>query len=216
MPAPFDIKVLSDLTVLVRGAGPAGTAVACRLVAAGIPRVALTELPTPRTRSVGTTFAGAIAGGEVEIEGLRARRAEYYFEFVNIWGDRMVPVHADPAAAVKERFLPIVIVDAAGVPEETRPDPLDAPMIVGIGPGFPAENVHARVVLGGPAHGRLVLPGRAEWGIEDHPQELPIDEASVVPAWARGVAGGVLEAVVAFFNLNYAYKGYPRRLGTFL
>lgn len=216
MPGPTDIKVLSDLTILVRGAGRAGTAIARRLVAAGIPRVALTELPVPRTPFARTTYAGAIAQGEVEVEGLRAKRAEFHFEFVNIWGDGMVPVFADPAADVKARLVPVVIVDAAGVPHETRPDPLDAPMTVAIGPGFSATEVHARVVVGGPANGRLVLPGRPEWGLQDRPEELPTREGPDIPDWARGVSGGVLEAVVALFNLNYGYKGYPRRLGVIL
>lgn len=128
----------------------------------------------------------------------------------------MVPVYADPAAEVKARLLPVVIVDAAGAPHETRPDPLDAPLIIGIGPGFSDTEVHARVVVGGPANGRLVLPGRPEWGIVDRPEELPTQEEPGIPAWARAVSGSVLEAVVAFFNLNYAYKGYPRRLGGLL
>ncbi|MEK7865835.1 MAG: hypothetical protein AAB434_04075 [Planctomycetota bacterium] len=216
MASPTDIKILSDLSILVRGAGRAGTAIARRLVGAGIPRVALTELPTPRTPFPRATFAGALLQGEIDVEGLRAKKAEYYFEFVNIWGDGMVPVFADPAADVKERFLPIVLVDAAGVPHETRPDPLDAPMIVGIGPGFAATEVHARVVVGGPSNGRLVYPGRPEWGVVDCPQELPSQEEAGVPPWARGVAGAVLEAVVALFNLNFSYKGYPRRPGTLL
>ncbi len=216
MPSPSDIKVLSDLTILVRGAGRAGTAVARRLVGAGIPRVALTELPVPKTPFAKTTFAGALVQGEIEVEGLRAKKAEFFFEFVNIWGDRLVPVFADPTADVKGRLVPVVIVDAAGVPHETRPDPLDAPMTVAIGPGFAATEVHARVIVGGPSHGRLVLPGRPEWGIEDRPQELPTQEEPGIPPWARCVAGGVLEAVIALFNLNYAYKGYPRRLGVIL
>ncbi len=213
MPNPSDIKVLSDLQVLVRGAGRAGTAVARRIVAAGIPRVALTELPVPRTAYARTTFAGALAAGEVDVEGLRAKKAEFYFEFVNTWGDGLVPVFADAAGAVKDRFLPTVIVDAAGVPQETRPDPLDAPMIVALGPGFSTTQVHARVVVGGPSNGRLVLPGRPEWLLEDRPQDLPTQEEPGIPSWARAVAGGVLEAIIALFNLNYPYKGYPRRLG---
>ncbi|GEM_PF-6232913 len=213
MPSPTDIKVLSDLSILVRGAGRAGTAIARRLVGAGIPRVALTELPSPRTPFLKTTFAGALVQGEIEVDGLRARKAEFHFEFVNIWADGMVPVFADPAADVKGRLMPIVLVDAAGAPHETRPDPLDAPMVVGIGPGFAPTDVHARVVVGGPGNGRLVFPGRPEWMIEDRPQELPTTEEPGVPPWARGVAGAVLEAVVALFNLNFSYKGYPRRLG---
>lgn len=216
MAAASDIKVISDLQILVRGAGRAGTAVARRLVAAGIPRVALTELPVPRTAYARTTYAGALAAGEIDIEGLRGKKTEFYFEFVNTWGDGLVPVFVDAAAAVKDRLLPTVIVDAAGVPQETRPDPLDAPMIVALGPGFSATEVHARVVLGGPSNGRLVLPGRPEWLLEDRPQDIPSEEEPGIPSWARAVAGGVLEAVIAFFNLNYPYKGYPRRLGQLL
>ena len=127
-----------DLTV-IRGGGDLGSGVAYRLHEAGFP-VVVTDVPEPTVVRRAVAFGSAIYEGSVEVEGVTGRRAGSVDEAVEILGDGDVAVLEDPEATVIETLNPAVVVDAIMAKGKydtgTRRD--DAPVVVGLGPGFEA------------------------------------------------------------------------------
>ena len=69
------MKQFSQILVLIRGAGDLASGVAARLHRCGFP-VVMTELAQPLMVRRTVSFGEAVYAGEVQIEGITARRAE--------------------------------------------------------------------------------------------------------------------------------------------
>lgn len=123
--------------VVVRGGGDLGTGVAHRLVRAGY-RVVVLECGAPRAVRRAVAFAEAVHAGEVEVEGVRASRVEA--GAVVSGGGRVeaVPVVVDPDGELMARLAPDVVVDARMAKRNLGTTRDDAPLTVGLGPGFEA------------------------------------------------------------------------------
>ncbi len=145
--------------VLVRGAGDVATAVAIRLRERGL-GVICTELPQPIAIRRAVVFAEAVYEGRWAVEGYEAVRAGSPEEALALAERGMVPVLAPEGDAVA-RLRPEVIVDARMGKRNlgTRID--EAPLVIGLGPGFTAGvDCHAAVeTLRGPYLGKVYLRG---------------------------------------------------------
>ncbi|MFH1502046.1 MAG: selenium-dependent molybdenum cofactor biosynthesis protein YqeB [Candidatus Eisenbacteria bacterium] len=156
-----------DGLVVVRGGGDLGTGVAHRLFVAGYRVVVLeTEHPTVVRRSA--AFAEAVTSGSASVEEVEARLANLAdLESPEGRGvaDRpdWVPVLVDPRGAAIAALHPDAVVDArmAKVNLGTARD--DAPVTVGLGPGFTAGGDVDFVVETARGHslGRVILEGTA-------------------------------------------------------
>ena len=123
--------------VLIRGGGEMATGVAAALYRAGR-RVIVTEIPEPRAIRRTVAFAEAIYQGAVEVEGIRAVRAES-----DSVGDVLergdIPVLVDPEVTIRSTYPPEVLVDAIISKRNAGGTSLGwAPLVVGLGPGFRA------------------------------------------------------------------------------
>lgn len=137
---------LEDL-VVVRGGGDLGSGVVSRLHRAGFP-VIVTEVPEPTVVRRAVAFGTAIYEESVEVDGITGLRAGGLNEAVEILADGDVAVLEDPDATVVERLHPAVVVDAimAKGKYDTGTRRADAPVVVGLGPGFESgEDVDAVV-----------------------------------------------------------------------
>jgi len=145
--------------VLVRGAGDVATAVAIRLWERGL-AVVCTELSQPLALRRAVAFAEAVYEGRWAVEGHEAARAVSPQEALRLLGKGIIPVLAPEGDAV-ERLRPEAIVDARMAKRNlgTRID--EAPLVVGLGPGFTAGvDCHAAVeTLRGPFLGKVYLEG---------------------------------------------------------
>jgi len=154
---------LDDL-VVVRGGGDLGSGVVYRLHRAGFP-VIVTEVAEPTVVRRAVAFGTAIYEESVTVEQTQGRRAADVNEAVDILGDGDVAVLEDPDATVVERLDPAVVVDAIMAKGKydtgTRRD--DAPVVVGLGPGFEAGSDVDAVVETDRGHelGRVFYEGRA-------------------------------------------------------
>lgn len=155
---------LSELIVLIRGGGEVASGIAYRLHLAHI-RVCLTEIANPLAVSRGTTFSEAIFDGVKTVMGVRAelvpaRQEEIYW----VWQQGSIPIMIDPEASVKERIKPDVLVDAIMAKRKTDTKITDAPLVIGVGPGFYASrDVHIVVESNHSRNlGRVILEGEAE------------------------------------------------------
>lgn len=136
------------------------SAAARLLVLSGF-RVLVLERAEPLAVRRPVSFAQAVFDGEVVVEGVRGRRLPA--------GEAaptadQVAVAVDPEALCLARVRPDVLVDARMLKGSggTRRD--QAPLVVGLGPGFVAgQDVHAVVeTQRGPDLGRVLWSGSAE------------------------------------------------------
>lgn len=163
---------LRDLTVLVRGGGEMASGIAHRLHQSHM-KVLITEVAQPTTVRRTVAFAEAVFEGSHTIEGVRAVRVESAAEANRLWENGDIPLFVDAEAKIKEKLPPAVLVDAIMAKKNIGSRISDAPLVIGVGPGFSAgENVHA-VVESNRGHnlGRVFWNGRAE---EDTGRPAPV------------------------------------------
>jgi xanthine dehydrogenase accessory factor len=155
--------VLKELRVLIKGGGEVASAIAHKLQRSGF-KVCLTEIPRPLAVSRGTSFCEAAYDGVTEVEGVRARRIDSHQEIVPTWERGEIPLLIDPQAGVKEYLKPDIVIDAIMAKRNTGTAINDAPLVIGLGPGFHAgRDVHAVIETNNSENlGKVILQGEAE------------------------------------------------------
>jgi xanthine dehydrogenase accessory factor len=159
MPHP-DLK---KIRICVKGAGDLATGVATRLYAAGLARIVMLEIPLPLSVRRAVSFSEAVYLREKSVEGVLAKRVDHPDQVETVWKEGSIAVMVDP----RWRFLKTanidVVVDAIVAKRNTGSRLTDAPLVIGLGPGFTAgEDVHCIVETQRGHHlGRLIRSGRA-------------------------------------------------------
>lgn len=145
---------------VIRGGGDLATGVVWRLTRAGWPVVAC-ELPTPLTVRRTVAVSSAVIDGEIDVEGMRAVLVADADEAIELAATGVVAVLVSPELPARGAD---VVVDArlAKCNIDTSID--DAPLVIGLGPGFVAgHDCHAVVeTQRGPHLGRVLWSGSAE------------------------------------------------------
>ena len=186
MPDPSGVR---PPLVAIKSAHDIGSAVAHRLKREGYAPVLL-ELPTPGATRRLMSFAGAVRGGEAELEGLRAVRCGSAERVVSMaGGSGVIPLWVAPWEAP----LPwpvAVVVDARMRKKEEPPVQIgEAPLVIGIGPGFVA-GVHVHAVIEsnwGEALGRVIREGGSQPYTGQHREVSGLGAERYVYAPAAGV-----------------------------
>ena len=148
------------MLALIRGAGDLATGIALRLWRSGI-RVVLTDLERPTAIRRTVAFSEAIVHGETTVEDVTARLAANADEARALLTQGIVPVLADPGCACREALAPDALVDAILAKRNLGTRITDAPVVVGVGPGFTAgEDCHAVIeTMRGHTLGRVLYEG---------------------------------------------------------
>lgn len=155
---------LHELVVLIRGGGEVASAVAHKLHRCHF-RVCLTEIEKPLAVSRGTTFSEAIFDGSKTIEDVTAELVPASVAAIRkSWLRGNIPLVIDPAAAIKDRLEPDVLIDATMAKRNRGTKISDAPLVIGMGPGFGAgHDVHIVVETNHSNNlGKVILEGEAE------------------------------------------------------
>jgi len=152
-----------DQLVVVKGAGDLASGVAYRLRQSGF-AVVMTEIPQPTVVRRSVSFAQAVFDGATVVEGVRARLLATPDEALAVARAREIAVLIDPHAHVVAQLRPAVLIDAIIAKRNTGTRIDDAPVVIGLGPGFRANvDVHAVVETNrGHRLGRVILDGEAE------------------------------------------------------
>ncbi len=130
--------------VLIKGAGDLASGVAHRLYLSGFP-VVMTEIARPTVIRRTVAFAEAVFDGCYEVEGITARLAAGLPEARAILDGGEIPVLIDPRAETALQLLPAA-AGTASWPTQYWARITDAPLVIGLGPGFTAGvDVHAVV-----------------------------------------------------------------------
>jgi xanthine dehydrogenase accessory factor len=154
---------LRRLVVLIKGGGEVASGVAHKLARARF-RVCLTETAQPLAVSRGVAFCEAVYDGEKEVEGIVARRVESASDILKLWRDGRIAIVVDPKTSVRKAIKPDVLVDAIMAKKNLGTGTGQAPLVIGLGPGFRAgKDVHLVVETNNSERlGRVILKGEAE------------------------------------------------------
>ncbi len=147
--------------VIVKSGGDIATGIAHRLFRSGF-SVVITEVAQPTVIRRTVAFAEAVYSGVVTVEGVTAKRV-LLSEVQDCLKQGIIPVLIDPQAVCVTVLNPCAVIDAILAKKNTGTSRQDAPLVIGIGPGFVAgEDVHAVIeTMRGHDLGRIILQGAA-------------------------------------------------------
>ena len=148
------------MLVLIRGAGDLASGIALRLHHAHY-QIVMTDLPKPTAIRRTVCFSQALLFGTATVEDVTARRAENAKEALAIVAKGDIAVLADPEAKSKNALLPDALVDAILAKRNLGTAITDAPLVIGVGPGFTAGvDCHVCVeTMRGHTLGRVITEG---------------------------------------------------------
>jgi xanthine dehydrogenase accessory factor len=155
---------LRELKVVIKGAGEMASGIAHRLFMANIRRIVMTEIAQPLTVRRTVAFSEAVYTGQTEVEGVVGERIANGDELKSTWETGRIGVIVDPEWQVVQALGPDVVVDAIMAKRNLGTKRDEAPLVIGVGPGFSApDGVHA-VVESNRGHnlGRVIYEGTAE------------------------------------------------------
>ncbi len=155
---------LNQLTIGIKGAGDLASAVAWRLYMANMRRIFMMEVASPLAVRRGVSFCEAIHEKRKTVEGVSAARAESVEEIARIWEKGEIAVLVDPAWLSREKLQPQVMIDAIVAKKNLGTTKSEAPLVIGLGPGFMGgEDVHMVIETNrGHNLGKIITAGSAE------------------------------------------------------
>jgi len=153
----------SPATVLVRGAGDIASGIAHCFHLSGF-RVVMIETAHPTVIRRSVSFAEAVFEGSACVEGVTARLARSLGDAEGILAGREIPLLVDPTAEMGQELGPSVLIDAIMAKTNLGTAISDAPLVIGIGPGFEAGTDVAAVIETHRGHdlGRVITRGSAK------------------------------------------------------
>ena len=148
--------------VIVRGGGDIATGTIARLYQCGFPLLILeTANPSCIRRTI--SFCEAVTESEMMVEGMKAKKAASLEEAYEIYQQGGIPLMVDEEGLLIGAVHPAVVVDAILAKKNLGTKITDAPIVIGLGPGFTAgKDVHAVIeTKRGHDLGRVIYEGTA-------------------------------------------------------
>ena len=128
---------MNKILVIIRGGGDLATGVAVRLFRAGFPVIIL-EIEKPTVIRLPVSFARAVYEDKAIIEGIVGVLVTCWEEAVAIVKLKKIPVLIDPQGKCIKKLSPLVLIDAILAKRNLGTKRGQAPLVVGLGPGFTA------------------------------------------------------------------------------
>lgn len=126
------------MIVLIKGAGDLATGIAYRLKKSGFD-IVMTEINNPTTVRRTVAFSQAIFDNEIEIEGIKGIKVNNINEIHKEIKKGNIPIIIDKEANIIKKLNPKVVVDAIIAKKNLGTSINDAPIVIGVGPGFEAK-----------------------------------------------------------------------------
>ncbi len=155
---------VKDLVIAFKGAGEMATGIACRLFQANIKNIFMMETAHPLAVRRKVSFSETIFDDTITVEGVTATKAADQYRIPFIWQDNEIPVLADPTWKAVNAVQPHVVIDAIIAKKNLGTKLSEAPLVIGLGPGFDAGSDVHRVIETNRGHnmGRVIPKGPAE------------------------------------------------------
>ena len=153
---------MENILVIIRGGGDLATGVAVRLFRAGF-SVMILEVDRPTVIRLSVSFARAIYQGKIIVEGIEAVLIPSWEKAKDIIKQAKIPVLIDPEGYCINKLSPSVLVDAILAKRNLGTKIDQAPLVIGLGPGFTAgEDVDVVIeTMRGHNLGRVYCQGQA-------------------------------------------------------
>ncbi|MBR6901513.1 MAG: EF2563 family selenium-dependent molybdenum hydroxylase system protein [Synergistaceae bacterium] len=119
----------------IRGAGDLASGIAVRLIRSNI-KVIMLDIEKPTTVRRTVSFSEAVRLGKTFVEDIVAYRAENFSEALEIANKNSVAVLVDPDGSIIKNLAPDVLIDAIIAKKNLGTKINDAPIVIGVGPGF--------------------------------------------------------------------------------
>lgn len=150
------------MKILIRGAGDLATGIASRLYHCGH-KIVMTERQEPLTVRRMAAFSRAVYEGSAEVEDMEAKRVYSLDEANEVIDEGNIALMVDEEAEIRVKFQPDVVVDAILAKRNLGTKITDAPLVIGVGPGFSAgRDCHCVVeTKRGHSLGQLIYDGEA-------------------------------------------------------
>lgn len=126
------------MKILIRGAGDLATGIAHRLRRCGFD-IVMTDIPVPTTVRRSVAYSRAIYENKALVEEIEGILVESIEEIDKVIKEGKIAVIIDETGAIKAEWNPEVIVDAIIAKRNVGTKITDAPLVIGIGPGFTAK-----------------------------------------------------------------------------
>lgn len=154
---------LTDLVIGIKGGGDLATGIALRLFRSGFTRIFIMESNAPSVVRRKVAFASAVYDTTITVEGVTAVFTKTSDQAHDLWKQGKVAVFADPKWKTLGQIHPHVLVDAIIAKKNLGTHITDAPLVIGLGPGFNApKDVHVVIeTQRGHDLGRLIFNGEA-------------------------------------------------------
>lgn len=156
------LKYQNRNLVIVRGAGDLATGVIIRLANAGYQVVAL-ETDKPTVIRCTVSLAQAMFGKTTTVEDTTAVRCDNPANVFAILKEGRIPILCDPEGEAIARLKPLCVIDAILAKRNLGTKITDAPLVIGLGPGFTA-GLDCHLVIEtkrGHSLGRIITEGQA-------------------------------------------------------
>ncbi len=153
---------LNNILIVIRGGGDLATGVAVRLFWAGF-SVMILEVNHPTVIRLPVSFARAVYEGKAVVEEIEAVLIPSWEEVEKIIKLNKVPVLVDPEGSCIKKLSPTILIDAVLAKRNLGTRINQAPLIIGLGPGFTAgEDVDVVIeTMRGHNLGRVYYKGQA-------------------------------------------------------
>ena len=123
------------MLILIKGAGDIATGTAVRLKNSGM-QVVMTEIAIPTTVRRSVAFSRAVYEGSAVVEIITAGLVLDFAQIPAVLQRDEIPVLIDPRCEVLKSIHFDAVVDSILAKKNLSTDPTQAPVVIGVGPGF--------------------------------------------------------------------------------
>jgi xanthine dehydrogenase accessory factor len=161
-------ETIKELIIAVKGAGEMATGVAWRLFQSNFKNIFMMEIENPMAVRRHVSFCEVVHNDNIDekniVEGVEAEKVLQPDDFRTAWDNNCIPVIVDPDWKSIKAIRPHVVVDAIIAKKNLGTNLSEAPLVIGLGPGFEAgKDVHMVIETNrGHNLGRIILNGCAE------------------------------------------------------
>ncbi len=150
------------MRILIRGAGDLASGIAYELWLEGH-EILMTDIAVPLAVRRAVSLSRAVYEGEAQVEEAKGVLVHNLGEARRAIEKGDIPVIVDERALIRKEYQPEVLVDAIMAKRNTGTTIMDAPLVVGVGPGFTAgADCHFVIeTKRGPALGKVIRTGSA-------------------------------------------------------
>jgi xanthine dehydrogenase accessory factor len=155
---------INELIIGVKGAGEIASGIACRLFQSNIKNIFMMETKNPLAVRRQVSFCEAVHDGKIIVEEIEAKKIISSGEIHHAWKENKIPVIVDPDWDCIKTVKPHVVIDAIIAKKNLGTSLHEAPVVIGLGPGFEAgKDVHIAIETNrGHNLGRVILTGCPE------------------------------------------------------